>query len=764
MSGLNISFKISAIDDFSTVMRKLQSNLESVSQATQEIGATVTAFGAAMSVAVGAVAKFGIEFNARMEQSKIAWETLLKSTDKATEMQQNLQKLAETSPFDYEGLDKTAKMMLAMGWNAESLLPDIKSIGDAVSAVGGGTDALERVGLAFAQMSAKGKISAEEMNQLAENGIPAWQILAQETGKSVQELMKMSENGKLFANETIPLIMRGMQEKFGGSMEKASNTFTGQLERMKEVMNKTFGTLTLPLFEMLKNVLPAISSGLENVAKWFSGLSKPMQLTLTALAVLVPLFTLLGGVILLAVGAIGNAIAGFGAIAGALGMTAGALAGIIGIAAGVVAGIVALGAAFVIAYQKVDWFRNFVNQAWAQIKAYFQTALTFISGIVSQVMSVVSAFISEKLAQIRAFWQENGSMILQATQNVWNVIKAVISSVMGVITAIMKTTWPIIRALIESVWSAIKGVINGALNVIMGVIKAFSALLTGNWRKLWEGVKQFLVGTLQLIWNAISLAFMGRIISVFKLFASGAKAIITSLWTAIKSIFTGALNAIKSAVTTYFNFIKNTVTTSMNGVKAVISAVWNAIKSVVTNGMSTVKNAVSNGMNAVKSKITSVWNSVISFLKGIDLSKIGRNIIQGLINGMTSMVGSLMDKARSIANSVTSTIKKALDIHSPSRVMMELGQFTGEGFAIGLDKTLRNIHVSADKLAYAAVPNVEPSGYRTGVSTTVQQPINITLNYNGSGSPSDAYQMVDILERELGNRINSRLRFSGVRL
>jgi tape measure domain-containing protein len=649
MSGLNISFKISAIDDFSAVMHKLHSNLESVSQATQEIGATMTAFGAAMSAAVGVVAKFGIEFNARMEQSKIAWETLLKSTDKATEMQRNLQQLAQTSPFDYEGLDKTAKMMLAMGWNAESLLPDIKSIGDAVSAVGGGTDALERVGLAFAQMSAKGKISAEEMNQLAENGIPAWQLLSQETGKSVQELMKLSENGKLFANETIPLIMKGIQERFGGSMEKASNTFTGQLERMKEVMNQTFGTLTMPLFDMLKSVLPVISSMLQNVATWFSNLSKPMQITLTLIAVLVPLFTLLGGVILLAVGAIGNAITAFSTIAGALGMTTGALAGFIGIAAAVVAGIVALGAAFVIAYQKVDWFRNFVDQAWAQIKSYFQTALTFIQGIVSQVMSAVSSFINEKLAQIRAFWQQNGEQIKRAATIVWAFLGGFIRAQMAVIQAVITVAWNVIKSVTSAVWNTVKDIISGGLNMILGIIKTFSSILTGDWRGAWEGVKQITKGAIQ----------------------------------ALGSIVNGVVD-------------------------------------------------------------------------------IGKNIIKGLIKGITSAASGLYEKAKEIARNVTKTIKNALDIHSPSRVMMELGQFTGEGFAIGLNKTLRDINVTADRLAYAAVPSVEPSDYQAG-GTTIQQPINITLNYNGSGSPADAYQMVDILERELGNHIGSRLRLSGVK-
>lgn len=85
------------------------------------------------------------------------------------------------------------------------------------------------------------------------------------------------------------------------------------------------------------------------------------------------------------------------------------------------------------------------------------------------------------------------------------------------------------------------------------------------------------------------------------------------------------------------------------------------------------------------------WNNEIKGLTGqtstelASLNQIGRDAVQGLVDGMKSMHGDLQAAANDIANSVSGTIKKALDIHSPSRVMRELGEFTVEGYVQGLE-------------------------------------------------------------------------------
>lgn len=65
----------------------------------------------------------------------------------------------------------------------------------------------------------------------------------------------------------------------------------------------------------------------------------------------------------------------------------------------------------------------------------------------------------------------------------------------------------------------------------------------------------------------------------------------------------------------------------------------------------------------------------------------GYNAGIGFNNGLVASENTIYNNARTIANNVANTIRAALSIHSPSRVMTELGEDTGEGYAIGLDRS-----------------------------------------------------------------------------
>lgn len=87
-----------------------------------------------------------------------------------------------------------------------------------------------------------------------------------------------------------------------------------------------------------------------------------------------------------------------------------------------------------------------------------------------------------------------------------------------------------------------------------------------------------------------------------------------------------------------------------------------------------------NVMHAFVQQITGKFREVIS-----PMHNIGVNVMQGLYNGLESMEGTLYAKAQSIADSIAETIRSALEIHSPSRVMAELGRYTIEGFKEGME-------------------------------------------------------------------------------
>lgn len=122
----------------------------------------------------------------------------------------------------------------------------------------------------------------------------------------------------------------------------------------------------------------------------------------------------------------------------------------------------------------------------------------------------------------------------------------------------------------------------------------------------------------------------------------------------------------------------------------------------------------------IKDAILNPINNAIDTLKNINLRDIGKNIIQGLINGISDMISKVKNKISEVAETVTGGIKKALRISSPSKVMEEMGQFTGEGFAIGIGKSLGNIAKQTQSMSDI------PSSSENKVSAT-----NTSINHSG---------------------------------
>lgn len=191
---------------------------------------------------------------------------------------------------------------------------------------------------------------------------------------------------------------------------------------------------------------------------------------------------------------------------------------------------------------------------------------------------------------------------------------------------------------------------------------------------------------------------------------------------------------LKNKLVQMFNQMKSGISNAMNTARNTMSNVWNNIKSSVSNTVSsivsTVRNrfqdmvsAAQNRMNSVLSTIRGVWNNVMGFFRGINLYSIGRNIIQGLINGVKGMAYSLINSVKGVVNGAVEGAKRLLGINSPSRVFMEIGEFTGEGFALGIDSMTKAVSKAGQAMADSSIPElpkmpkipqVTPSSKTTG--------------------------------------------------
>lgn len=239
-------------------LERIEGEAKNTDNAFQRLGKGFVKVGSIAATLAGSVglvggAMQGLKFNAMMEQSEIAWETLLGGAEEAKQMIEDLKVLGAETPFEFEGLDDSAKLLKAMGFEGEQIIPTISILGDAVSAVGGGVEDLNGVARALGQINTKGKVTAEEMNQLIERGIPAWDLMARGMGKSTEELMAMSQKGELFAEEAIPAMVKGMNEDFGGAMERQSKSFIGMLSTIQDNANIILGDLFKPAFDYLSS-------------------------------------------------------------------------------------------------------------------------------------------------------------------------------------------------------------------------------------------------------------------------------------------------------------------------------------------------------------------------------------------------------------------------------------------------------------------------------------------------------------------------------
>ena len=207
----------------------------------------ITGIGAALAAA-GVKA---IEAAGKLQNVQTAFTNMLGSAQKAAAFTKDLQAFAAATPFEFNQVTSAAQKFLAFGFTAEQVIPTLTAVGDAAAGVGLGAEGINRVTLALGQIAAKSKVQSDEMLQLTEAGIPAWQMLADKIGVSVPEAMDMVTKGMVDAQTGISALVSGMSQKFGGMMEQQSQTIQGTWSTMMDGLEQIAGQVGLRLAESL---------------------------------------------------------------------------------------------------------------------------------------------------------------------------------------------------------------------------------------------------------------------------------------------------------------------------------------------------------------------------------------------------------------------------------------------------------------------------------------------------------------------------------
>lgn len=215
----------------------------------------VTALGT-LATAGGA---WGLRVAAANEQAQISFTTMLGSAQSAGSFIKDLQAFAAKTPFEFDGLQSSAASLISAGISADKVIPIMTSLGNATSGMGTGAEGIARATTALQQMNAAGKISAEDLNQLRDAGIPVYDLLTAATGKSTAAVAEMANKGKLGRKELDQLMAalesgKGL-EKFAGLMDKQSASLTGMWSTVKDTLGQGMGKIVAPWVPAIKNAL-----------------------------------------------------------------------------------------------------------------------------------------------------------------------------------------------------------------------------------------------------------------------------------------------------------------------------------------------------------------------------------------------------------------------------------------------------------------------------------------------------------------------------
>lgn len=198
-------------------------------------------------------------------------------------------------------------------------------------------------------------------------------------------------------------------------------------------------------------------------------------------------------------------------------------------------------------------------------------------------------------------------------------------------------------------------------------------------QKAWDGFKTSFLNAFDPAWLVNTITSMFNAVPW------------SSVWQGLKDSWNAVVTFFQNAVSFFSNM--------WSSIQSAASGAWNGIVSAVSSAITNVVSAIVSGGSQIMAEVGSWPGKIQSFFAdaGSWLIAAGQQLVQGFINGMSDMIDAAVAKAREFASRVKNAVTDFLGIHSPSRVMHDLGQYTGQGFADGLESQKEKItNVAAD--------------------------------------------------------------------
>ena len=487
-------------------------------------------------------------------------------------------------------------------------------IGKALNDPIQGVTALTRVGVQFTdQQKEQIKAMVEVGDTLGAQKIILGEINSQVGGQAEAQATAAAKLKVVWGNlreelgaRLLPIVDKVatfLADKLPGALDKGTAVFSIFFRKVKDVVQGLFDLLgrgdftgafrrafnveeDSPIVAVILRIRAAVielGERFADLARFVMDHSKVIVEALTSIAVafvVIKTASAIGGIIT-TVTAIVSALSAAVASAGGLGAALLALTGPVGL---IVLAVAALAAGVVLAYQRFQGFRDFVNAA---------------------VKAVVS-FVTEQFANLQNFVRENWAGIQEAIGHVIVVVQAIIEDFIGIVQAIWRAWGDELLNIVRIVWDQIRNVIDTVIGIISGLIRAGVAIINGDWGAAWDAIKDILSTAWDFIKTTVENAL--RLL----------REVIEGAISGIVEFFGGVPGQIRDKLESLVGFLADVGT---RAVRAMADAIGNAIGWVLDKAGDLV--------NKVKDKLT-FWDSPPE-LFGLH---VGQRLVRGMAEGL----------------------------------------------------------------------------------------------------------------------------------
>lgn len=702
----------------------------------------------------------------------------------------SMQKLARDTNANTEDTLKLSTTFIGLGDTAKSAVSKTEALVKANQAFGGTGENLKGVVQAYGQMSAAGKVTAENINQLTDNNTALGASLkdtVMQMNPSLQQYGSFNEAVSAGA-VSMDMLDKAMQKAADGSSSATKtirDTWSGFNEDLSQALLPTLEALT-PVINALIDKMDDWGKGagkaIENVVKYLQDLFKQLQQNgaITQFsAIWDNLKSAFGSVIEI----IGNLIKSFAGVDDSTSKNSTSVENVANT-------ISSLANKFADITKKIADFVEKISESKSAMDA-IKVALVALAG----------AFVAMKVINgiIKAY--ETYNKIVEAAtiiQGAFNAIMAVNPFVLlGIAIAAVvaglvyfftqtetgKKAWASFVDFLKSAWDGIvsffsgigqwfadiwNGAVDGAKDIWQSLVDWFSGIVQGI-QDVWNGITTFfsdlwttVIGGIQSVWGGVTDFFSGifdavssvvsTVFSAIGGFASSAWDVLVGVWNAVAGFFGEIFNAVSNVVSNVFNAIGSFASSAWG----VVQSIWNAVSGFFSGIFNSAKDIVSGVFSAIGgfasnawSKISGVFNGVGSFFSGVF------NGAKNAVSGVFSAFGGFASKAY---NAITGVFKGLGDFFSgifggiKDTIDRVLGGVTGT-----IEKVSGAINGIAGKLGgmfkgsmVVGLPefNLSSSGY--GLSTNSVSSDNRTYNtfHVQGGAGQDVSNLARAIRRE----------------